>query len=262
MMGWKSAEERAAFLQEYFDLYAKFRYSSSPGKNIGMPEAGPGTKESGDLLRTLAAMRAEYETRVPVLPLSRCPFTGRVVYHSIDPYGIDGLWWSYESPVRPVESLPSRYLAFSGAMKIMPPAEYSPFLCKPGPGSPFVLPRILNNEKVKAVISIIPVGNHRGFPVFYFADPVQESMGVTNDWGMSFWQQYDPAGTPGWKSVLENEADNDFNLKPWIRSGKLLWIAPDDRAMTLRTGLADCPYTGLSGEEKNQRIQYGKIWTS
>lgn len=213
-------------------------------------------------MRTLAAMRAEYEAHVPVLPLSRCPFTGRVVYHSIDPYGIDGLWWSYESPVRPVESLPSRYLAFSGAMKIVPPAEFSPFLCKPGPGSPFVLPRILNNEKVKAVISTLPVGNHRGFPVFYFADPVQENTGVTNDWGMSFWQQYDPAGTPGWKSVQEKESDNDFNLEPWIRSEKLLWIAPDDRAMTLRTGLADCPYTGLGGEEKNQRIQYGKIWTS
>jgi len=262
MMGWKSADERALFLRQYFELYSRLRSSRHTEKNTAMPESGPASATPDDVMRRLAEMRAEYEAHVPVLPLSRCPFTGRAVYHSIDPYGIDGLWWSYESPVRPVESLPSRYLAFSGSMKLVLPFENSPFLCKPGPGSPFVQPRILHNERVKAVISTLPIGNHRGFPVFYFADPVQKGMGVTNDWGMSFWQHHDPDGTPQWMSVTENEREYDFNLKPWVTSGKLLWIAPGDRTMTLRTGLKDCPFTGLGGEEKNQRIQYGKVWTS
>jgi hypothetical protein len=262
MMGWQSADERTAYLRRYFDLYEKSRFQPSPENNTGVVQGGASPTEQGDLLHTLAAMQEEYEAHVPVLPLSRCPFTGRVVYHSIDPYGIDGLWWSYESPVRPVESLPSRYLAFSGAMKIVLPVEYSPFVCKPGPGSPFVLPRILKNERVRAVISTLTVGRHRGFPVFYFADPVQGGTGVTNDWGMSFWQQYDPDNTPGWVAVTENEAEYDFDLEPWVLSGKILWIAPGDRTLTLRTGLADCPFTSLGGEEKNQRIQYGKVWTS
>jgi len=262
MMGWNSADERIAFLRRYFNLYSNDRIRRGPLKNTGVAKGESVPRESEDPMRTLAAMRTEYEAHVPVLPLSRCPFTGRVVYHSIDPYGIDGLWWSYESPVRPVESLPSRYLAFSGSMKLMLPVEDSPFLCKPGPGSPFVLPRNLKNERVKAVISTLPIGNHRGFPVFYFADPVQKGMGVTNDWGMSFWQHRDPDGTPQWMSVTENEAEYDFNLGPWVQSGRLLWITPGDRTMTLRTGLTGCPFTGLGGEEKNQRIQYGKVWTS
>jgi hypothetical protein len=87
-------------------------------------------------------------------------------------------------------------------------------------------------------------------------------MAVTNDWGMSYWQYRDPDGTPQWISVTENEREYDFNLEPWVRSGKLLWIAPGDRTMTIRTGLKDCPFTGLVGQEKNQRIQYGKLWTS
>jgi len=262
MMGWTSAGKRAAFLREYFALYEKSRYPSASDNGARISESGSQSMESMDLFRTLAAMRGDYEAHVPVLPLSRCPFTGRVVYHSIDPYGIDGLWWSYEAPVRPVESLPSRYLAFSGSMKLVSPIENSPFLCKPGPGSPFVHPGILHNESVKAVISTLPIGNHRGFPVFYFADPVQKGMGVTNDWGMSFWQHRDTDGTPQWMSVTENEREYDFHLEPWVTSGKLLWIAPGDRTMTIRTGMTACPFTGLGGEEKNQRIQYGKVWTS
>lgn len=261
MMGWNSREERTVFLRKYFDLFSNDRIRRSPLKKTEVARGESVNGESEDPMRTLAAMRADYEARVPVLPLSRCPFTGRVVYHSIDPYGIDGLWWSYDSPVRPVESLPSRYLAFSGSMKLVLPFEHSPFLCKPGPGSPFVLPRILHNERVKAVISTLLIGNHRGFPVFYFADPVQNGMGVTNDWGMSFWQHHDPDGTLQWMSVTENEGEYDFNLEPWVTSGKLLWIAPGDRTMTIRTGLKDCPFTGLGGEEKNQRVQYGKVWT-
>jgi hypothetical protein len=262
MMGWNSAEQRTAFLKKYFDLSVTTWHPASPAKNTSVPHSEPYPAESRDVLSMLAAMRAEYEGLVPVLPLSRCPFTGRVVYHSIDPYGIDGLWWNYESPVRPVEFLPSRYLAFSGSMRIVTPAEFSPFLCKPGPGSPFVLPRILNNEGVRAVISTLLIGKHQGFPVFYFTDSVLKDTGVVNDWGMSFWQYQDTEGPSQWMSVTENEAEYDFYLEPWVRKEKLLWIAPDDRTMTLRTGITDCPYIGLGGEEKNQRIQYGKVWTS
>jgi hypothetical protein len=263
MTAWKSADERAAFLMHFFDLYRKSWVSLSSGQNSGRPQDRPAAAGPGDLLHTLALMRQEYEVRIPVLPLSRCPFTGRVAYHSIDPYGIDGLWWSYETPLRPVESLPSRYLAFSGAMKLVPPVIDTPFLCKPGPGSPFVLPRILNHESTKAVIFSLPVGNHCGFPIFYFTDTLPKaSPGVTNDWGMSFWQHYEPDGTPQWMSMTENETEYDFYLDPWVQKGKLLWIAPGDRTMTLRTGLSGCPYTGLGGEENIQRVQYGNVWTS
>jgi hypothetical protein len=262
MMGWTSAGERAAFIRKYFDLYEKSRYPSFSDNTAGISQREMQSAEIRDPVRTLAAMREEYEAHVPVLPLSRCPFTGRVVYHSIDSSGVDGLWWNYDAPVRPVESLPSRYLAFSGAMQIERPVEYSPFPCRPGPGRPFVLPRILNNEKVKAVLSMVPIGNHRGFPLFYFADPVEKGVGVTNDWGSAFWQQQDPCGARAWLAVTETEDEYDFALESWVRSGKLLWIAPGDQTMTLRTGMTGCPFTGLGGEEKNQRIQYGKMWTS
>ena len=44
----------------------------------------------------------EYEEGLPRLPLSRCPLTGEVQVHSFDPFGLDGPWWNFEAPARPL----------------------------------------------------------------------------------------------------------------------------------------------------------------
>ncbi|MGE0854298.1 MAG: hypothetical protein AB7O44_32620 [Hyphomicrobiaceae bacterium] len=54
--------------------------------------------------------------------------------------------------------------------------------------------------------------------------------------------------------------DADFDLAPWILSGKLRWIAPDDRDQKLQEGLHDCPYLGFAGEGAFYKIYDGKAW--
>src|SRR5689334_15262688 len=54
-------------------------------------------------------LRTEYARGVPVVPISRCPITNEVLRHSLDTFGLDGLWWDFESPCRPTESVPPTF---------------------------------------------------------------------------------------------------------------------------------------------------------
>ena len=66
----------------------------------------------------------------------------------------------------------------------------------------------------------------------------------------------------GWVSSLEDSAEFDFDLKPWLERGKLHWMAAKDAGESLKSGATDCPYLDLSGEQKIQRIENGKVWTA
>jgi hypothetical protein len=72
-----------------------------------------------------------------------------------------------------------------------------------------------------------------------------------NDWGTQrYWEEESPFPellTPGQYVCLSTDPEEyDFDLAPWIRKGKLLWIAPDDPTFTLRSFVARCPYIDLS----------------
>ncbi len=211
--------------------------------------------------QSLSEMRDVYIANLPVLPLSRCPFTGQVVYHSIDPYGIDGLWWNYEAPIRPLENLPTTYFALGGALKLNGEVEQAPFLSKPGPEVPYVVPQLLSRSEIKAVISTICVGKHKGYPVFYFADPMPENVMRINTWGKNEWTFLDKEGVFHWNMVEEHAEDFDFELQKWIKSGKLLWISGGDRTMSLHSEAKGCPYLDLTGNRNVQSIRMGKVWS-
>lgn len=213
-------------------------------------------------LRKLAALKKLYEEHLPILPLSRCPFTGQVLYRSIDPYGIDGYWWDYHNPVRLLTFLPSMFLSFTGALQLLGPVEETEFLCIPGPGVPFVIPDMLSGTSVKAVIYQLKIGTHTGYPLLYFADSASAGIPPVNDWGTDHWNYSDLTGGIHWNTSVDMEDEYDFDLVPYLKSRNLLWISPDDRTMTLHSGLSGCPYVDLKGEKMIQRIQYGKVWTS
>ncbi len=52
----------------------------------------------------------------------------------------------------------------------------------------------------------------------------------------------------------------DFELAPWIQAGKLLWIAPGDDALALRSDVDACPYLALPGHRGITRLQDGEAW--
>jgi hypothetical protein len=201
----------------------------------------------------------DYERRLPVLPLSICPFTRYVWQHSIDPYGLDGLWWNYEKPIRRREE-PGGGLAlcFTGAVRLRYPLEPAPFLCRPGPEAPYVIPRLLKNPDVKAVISTVKIGQHEGYLVVYYGRGLPPGCARPNDWGASYCRWRDASGISNWSAAEDNEKEWDFDLKPWLASGRLLWVAPGDPHFALRDEIYCCPYRRMSGRREGVSIRNGK----
>lgn len=235
-------ERRAALLAEYAGLAGAQRESADDGRAARQ------------------ALRDEYLAGLPRVRLARDPFTGTVVSHSVDTVGLDGLWWRYEDVVRPVEDLPRTFFAITGAVTLADTVEDVPFLVKPGPEVPYVIPRMLLHRDVRAVVSTVLVGAHTGYAVTYFADPAPPMLARCNAWGANEFWYTDDRGT-GWDASDEEDDDADFELGPWVESGRLQWVAPGDTEVRLRKGLEGCPYVGLPGRRSFVRVQDGAAWT-
>jgi hypothetical protein len=203
-----------------------------------------------------------YQDLLPDVTVARCPFSGALVHWSLDTIGLDGWAWEYEHPTRRVPDLPPLWLAMNGAMRLSEPVEYTSEQVRPGPGVPYVVPRILRRKDVRAVIAQIPVGRHTGWAISYFG-PQPKGVTLVNDWGGSEYYVYDDTGEwLGWDRDEDGESvgQYDFALASWLKSGKLLWIAPGDESTTLRGGVEGCPYIGLTGQHGCAWVFRGKLW--
>jgi hypothetical protein len=209
--------------------------------------------------RQVKEIAGRYELLLPEVPVARCPDTGALVRWPIDTAGLDGWFWRYEGPVRrPPTSRPPRWLAMTGAMRLAEPVEYTPDVVIPGPGVPFVVPRILNGPDVRAVIAQVPVGAHTGWPISYFGPRPRDTV-LVNLWGTDTHMAYDDGTWRGWSHAFERASDYDFELGGWLDSGKLLWIAPGDDSATLREGRDGCPYLDLPGERRIANVWRGEV---
>jgi hypothetical protein len=200
----------------------------------------------------------EYLSRLPRPAVARCPYSSAVVQHSVDTGGIDGPWWNYRAPLRPAEELPPTFFAFTGALRLGDPLPSVDWLVKAGPEVPFVVPRLLGIDRMRAVISAISVGGWDGWTITYFTDrpPAVERF---NDWGSCLYYVDGGRGVE-WDSMTEDAEALDFELRPWIDRGALLWIAPGDAELRLQSTSAGCPYVGLQGRRTFVRVQEGTSW--
>ncbi len=255
-----TAERRRALLDECFSLQRKLDELGSLIERASGTETPDLIKEEKNILQRWSGLKNEYVAGVPVTSLSCCPFTGQVMQHSIDHFGLDGLWWNFGAACRPVEQLPETYFAFAGALRLTGSPPWFPFVCKPGPELPYVLPRMLRHPAIKAVISTGSIGEHQGFAITYFAKPVPYEIPRVNTWGANEYKCLDDGGNLRWGSRPDNLSDKDFDLAPWIANGKLLWIPPGDTTLTLRDTVSGCPYIGLDGRRAITYIQNGKVW--
>ena len=261
-------EERRRLLDDYFrDQGRAEELDYEIATTVG--EAPESVAEELDTLRgRLSDARDQYRLNVPVLPLSRCPITRQVAYHSIDPYGLDGLWWDNQVPIRPVEALPSTFIMVLGALKLGAGPEKAPFPVRPGPEAPYVVPEVLRHPRVKAVVSTVQVGAHTAYPVFYYGVDWEKDIEPMNNWGANHWSYLDrdgnlrhheygavPLSDDSYLEGLEGDEGEeedegytvDYELRRWVEDGKLLWIALGDRTFTLREGAPGCPYLDLPG---------------
>jgi hypothetical protein len=255
-----SREERQDLLDRYFPAYRRWQDLDYHLSVDDATTQADSAKEYDELGRILMDLRARYQAGLPFLPLSRCPFSRQVVYHSLDPFGTDGLWWNYEAPVRPVENLPVTFHGITGAVSLNGPPENAPFLCVPGPGVPYVLPAVLSLDHMTAVISTVPIGSHTGYAILYFTGNEQTPAPRPDIWGMDHWEHISRSGAFKWGESTPAIQKADFGLAPWIDEKKLLWIRPGDRTLSLQSGSDGCPYLGLAGTHGLQRIRSGRVW--
>ncbi|HEV3232564.1 MAG TPA: hypothetical protein VG245_09970 [Candidatus Dormibacteraeota bacterium] len=210
--------------------------------------------------RTLRELRDEYSAALPRLALSRDPRTGEVAERAFDAFDLDGPFWDYADPARPsIEPRPASVLAFTGALHLNGAPPATTFLAKPGPGAPFVVPRLLELPGVTAVISRVGVGPHDGYPVFYFADPLPSGLVRFNDWGADRSWRPTADGGWGWERNAEDFEVLDFDLLPWVRAGKLAWIAPGDTSLRVQSSVDGFPYAGVDGPHGFQRVHLAQV---
>lgn len=204
-------------------------------------------------------IRQAYCDQLPLVRFCVSPFDGLPFDHSIDLDGLDGLWWSALEPLRPMEFLPQHVVAFTGAMTLREPLEPTSFLVKPGPGAPFVVPWVLDLPGVKAVLCPLMIGRHQGWPVIYFREDKASREGGFNTWGQGLSRFVVDEETSGWHEWSAGPEDYDFNLAPWVESGKLLWVPEDDPTGVPREGLGGFSWLNLPGERQLQLVCQGRV---
>jgi len=212
-----------------------------------------------EIMRKLKEAALRYMRMTPVIPLSRCPYTGEVAYYSIDYYGIDGPWWDYTRPLRSWGNLPVTFHTVTGSLKLNGPPERTMHQVRPGPERPYLIKQLIETNGVKAVISSIQIGKHSGCAVFYYVEDVNTPVEPARIWGQYLWEKIDRFGNRVHLEPDERDFSHIFNLTDWVERGKLLWIAPGDKSFTLRTGVNGCPYLDMGGDERFQVIIDGKI---
>jgi hypothetical protein len=254
-----NAEQRRKLLDEYFAAQQGLdEVSALIGRSTGTDAQRLMEHEHFYRQQTLA-MESQYKAGVPVIELSRCPFTGDVMRHSLDHFGLDGLWWNYEISIRPISPLLKSYVALTGAVKLDGPVLRAPFVCKPGPEVPYVIPRLLTRQEITAVLSSVRIGSNTGYAITYFGNPPPPKIPLINTWGCDTYSYLDEKGDYHWDSEPGSPNDFDFNLEPWISKGRLRWIYPGDTTLTLRKEVSACPYLGLEGRKKSLIIYEGKV---
>jgi len=255
-----SREERQRLLDEAFqlmedleDLELDYEAAGDEGETIG--------ERIDQLSDRLDVIREEYLKGLPRVRLSRCPFCRKELVYPIDTLGIDGLWWNRDEPVRPEpENWDPHFFGLTGAVKLQGELPDVPFLAMPGPEVPYVIPRLMRLESIRAVISSLPIGQYTGYPIAYYANPIAEDVLRPDTWGLEKSEYLGPEGNVQWCEADDLEEDNDYDLRRWIATGRLLWIAPNDAAWALQQAPSRCPYVDLKGRREVQRVQNGEAW--
>ncbi len=225
------------------------------------PEGGPPEPTGADRVKRLDSyyqILHEYGDRLPRVPFSRCPLSGKLLLRSFDPFGLDGPWW-HKSRIVQIEepAAPMSFKVVLGALQMngRDPAEALAEVI-PGPESPFVVPRLLSLPGMHAVISrLILESGDVAHVIAYFSEEEIPTHKLHQHWlRQDLWYPNDSGGT----SWLTKNDPHDFVLAPWVESGQVRWIAPGDTELKVHSGTAECPYLDLPGDFHPQMLSGGR----
>ncbi|MCB9793644.1 MAG: hypothetical protein H6741_13050 [Alphaproteobacteria bacterium] len=202
-----------------------------------------------------------YKKLLPALSVARCPLSGGRVLLPMDPFGFDGPWWAPREITRyPAARGSAQLRVVLGAVDLhgrAPIEAASQALVLPGPGAPFVVPALLAQEGMQAVLAqlTLETGDTAYVTSYYSPAPLHGAR-LHQPWGRASYQVRSASGRVlGW--TTKNEPW-DFELQPWVDAGRLSWIAPGDDSATL-VSAGPCPYVGLGGVRRPQEIVRGTL---
>lgn len=247
--------ERDQIVRELTDLWDRAYPESGP------PPAAPA---AAGLRERYYQRLGEYVDRLPRIPLSACPFTGDLVKRTLDPWGYDGPFWHAGLTAEIEEPRPSpHFLVLLGAIALQreAPAEATDKVLA-GPDVPFVVPAILELEGVVAVMSRVRLENgDLAYPIAYYAEDRDtiEPIELHQPWLREDYWFTDDEGNISWS--ISNDVW-DFELEPWLRSGKLRWVDLEAEEPTVRRLAPDepletCPWARLDGQRQPQAFGEG-----
>jgi hypothetical protein len=198
-----------------------------------------------------------YAQGLPVEDVSRCPVCSTLFKLPIDPYGLDGPWWWSGCPTElPLPESCRHFQLLQGAVDLHDrnPTEAGENV-QLGPAIPFVVPRILAMDGMSAVISSrqLPAGDTIYLITYFSANP-RPNPDLYQSWRRETMAVHDDQGhVIGWTI---NDDPWDFDLRKWVASGKLWWIAPGETSLTLQHS-SPSPYDGLPGTRDMQTVEAG-----
>ena len=216
------------------------------------------------LQRTYLAEKDQYLDSLARVAVARCPFSQEPFEMAIDTAGLDGPWWDVNGPDPIGDRRNPRHVVTLGALDLQghePLESDSPLIqsIEPGPGVPFLLPRLMRFDSVRCVIHSLPISDERytAYLMSYFSDPPLKAAQSHQSWlrgSLPFRIQ----GQIMWKRL---EDAWDFDLGPWLAAKPtgVFWIAPGDSTLTLQSGVKDCPYIDLPGPRALQVIRNGHV---
>jgi hypothetical protein len=241
-------ESRAALLARHEELLAEY-VQGVEAESLEYDE------ERALHLASEAALE-EYFASLPRPVLSRCPFCSGLYRHSFDPWGVDGYWWQEEAAKTTAEPEACPHFGvLQGAVDLGgKPVRGGREEARVGPGVPFVIPRVLEQPGVVAVVHALPMaGGLTAWPIVYFAREPLPPGSFTQRWTRSSYNYPNGKGGFGWRVDTDPW---DFELGPWVERRKLLWIERGDPEHRLRSGTdGPCPYVGLEGVRGLQVVQ-------
>lgn len=235
---------RAHLLRQYYLAQQAYDRAAERGDMPAMSTAR----------RERERIKAVYFEELPRITASCCPYDGKPLVRSFDPFGFDGLWWK---PDADPPELPActHFCVLRGAVHYQgKKPKGGPFEVWPGPEVPYVIPRLLEKEGMVAVISEVKMtAGYRVFLIAYFArkrPPVQE---LTANWPRKTFTYKTDFGEPGWK--FDNDPW-DFELRPWALKGKLRWCVPGGDNDVLSEDPPElCPYLSIEGLQTRIAIE-------
>ena len=200
----------------------------------------------------------EYSDRLPRLILSKCPHCGAPLKRAFDPFGLDGPWW-HAAGICKIEEPANcgHFQVMLGAVALhgREPVEVKEEVL-PGPDVPFIVPKLLELPNMVAVVSWVSLATgDTALPISYFSTEEFPPVMLHQPWCRKDYWFRTETGDSGW-SVANDLFD--FELKPYIGTGRLKWVDLEEKALPLHpVGDEECPFLDLPGDRENQIVVGG-----